>query len=59
MLTLGVATSLTIGAIIAAFTIGVLVALVRRGSVRSASRDLRNITVSRQWLIQHQSNDRL
>jgi uncharacterized protein (DUF2062 family) len=59
MMTVGVATSLTVGAVIAAAIVGLLVALVRRGSVRSTtSGDLRNITVSRQWLMQHQSNDR-
>jgi hypothetical protein len=53
-------TTLALGVVIAACAIvGVLVAVVRRMTARSpATVDLSNVTVSRQWLIQHQSNDR-
>jgi hypothetical protein len=45
-------------AIAVALVGGVLVAFVRRSAPRSAgSVDLRNVTVSRQWLMEHQSHD--
>jgi hypothetical protein len=52
--------NLALGVVITACVIvGVLVVLVRRTTARSAATvDLSNVTVSRQWLIQHQSNDR-
>jgi hypothetical protein len=39
--------------------VGLVVGLVRRITARSTgSADLGNVTVSRQWLIQHQSSER-
>jgi len=51
--------NIVLGAVIAvALVVGVLVGLVRRSAPRSAgSVDLRNVTVSRQWLMEHQSHD--
>jgi hypothetical protein len=44
---------------IAASLLGLLVLLVRRVTPRSPGTvDMSNITVSRQWLIQHQTHDR-
>jgi hypothetical protein len=52
-------TNLAVGVVIAVVVIGVVVVLARRAAVRSAATvDLRNVTVSRQWLMHHQSNDR-
>jgi len=51
-------TPLALVAIAASVVAGALVVVVRRGAVRSAGADLSRITVSRQWLMQHQSNDR-
>ena len=47
------------GVVIAACVIVlILVVVVRRVTTRSTPNvDLSNVTVSRQWLIQHQSND--
>jgi len=56
----GFMTNLSLGVVIA-FAVGggVLVALVCRWVLRSAaSVDLSNVTVSRQWLMQHKSHDR-
>ena len=51
--------NIVLGAVIAvALVVGVLVGLVRRSAPHSAgSVDLRNVTVSRQWLMEHQSHD--
>jgi hypothetical protein len=48
-------TSLALAIVIAASILGgVLVLLVlRRATVRSTAVDLRNVTVSRQWLVRH------
>jgi hypothetical protein len=52
-------TNLALGIAVATCLVGVVVVLVRRLTARSTAHvDLRNITVSRQWLIQHQSNER-
>jgi hypothetical protein len=44
---------------VALVALAALVAVIRRASGRGASRrDLMNVSVSRQWLVQHQSHDR-
>jgi hypothetical protein len=60
MVTFALITSLIVGGVIAvAVVTGVLVVLARRAAAHSATTvDLSNVTVSRQWLMQHQSNDR-
>jgi len=50
-------TTLALVAIAASIVAAALVIAVRRGTVRSAAGDSSRITVSRQWLMQHQSND--
>jgi hypothetical protein len=53
-------TTLAVGAAVAAFIIiaAAVVILVRRVRVGSTQAvDLSGVTVSRQWLMQHQSND--
>jgi len=56
MTTLAVGAAIAAGLIIAA----VVAVVVRRARAGSAPTiDLSNVTVSRQWLMQHQSNDRL
>jgi len=53
-------TTLAVGAAIAACLIvaAVVAVIVRRARAGSARTvDLSNVTVSRQWLMQHQSND--
>jgi hypothetical protein len=51
-------TTLALVAIAVSIVAAALVIAVRRGTVRSAGGDSSRITVSRQWLMQHQSNDR-
>jgi hypothetical protein len=60
MVTFALITNLVLGVVIAvAVVTGLLVVLARRAAARSAATvDLSNVTVSRQWLMQHQSNDR-
>ena len=58
MVTLALITNVLVGMAIAVGVVaGVLIVRVRRAAVGSAV-DLRNVSVSRQWLIEHQSIDR-